>query len=81
MDPFIELFHSEKSDQEKKSALRSLLQEELINYEGAAHYLGISRTTLRKYIKEKRIQPLIDQPQFQVFLKSDIDAYLQKKGK
>ncbi|MDF2855266.1 MAG: Helix-turn-helix domain [Neobacillus sp.] len=67
------------NDSNKEKALRALLQEELMNYEMVAAYLGKSRTTIRRYIQEKRFEPIINKPQFQVFLKSDVDAYLKEQ--
>lgn len=77
----LKIIHANQSDIEKEQALRTWLKGQLMNYEMVSNYLKKSRTTIRKYIQEKRFKPIVSKPQFQVFLKTDIDAYLNKQDK
>ena len=73
MYEIIKIANEPISDKEKEQKIRNYLSEQLLDPKAAAEYMNISHVTFYNRVHKGEIQAIADR-----YLKSDLEAYLQK---
>lgn len=76
-----EIIEKDISTEQKVKEIRDYLSDQILTSTEATEYLGISRTTLNKYIDQELIKPIkAKDNKGSLFLKDELAAYNNSKG-